>query len=119
MTPFFGSDYGEPLEGLYSPLQREFMEKKQALILEQLGDLVSKGLLVIQEVQPVLVKDDSSNKITLQGAIRLTLRDKEYIEKLEKENKALKAKFEQLRDWIKVDLQGDTSADSDDHSTKR
>lgn len=64
--------------------------QKDNIILNQLSDLVSRGLLVVEETQPVLVKEDHSANIILKQQVRLTLKNIEYIEKLEKENSELK-----------------------------
>lgn len=64
--------------------------QKDNIILNQLSDLVSRGLLVVEETQPVLVKEDHSDNIILKQQVRLTLKNIEYIEKLEKENSELK-----------------------------
>ena len=71
-------------------------KQKEAIILDQLGDMLKRGLLIVESTQPVLIKDEFSDKITLKQSIRLTLRDKEYIEKLEKENAEYKDLIERL-----------------------
>lgn len=64
---------------------RHAAEQTESLLLEQLNDLLSRGLLVVEKTEPVLIQD-STGKVQIHQKINLTLRDKEYIEKLEKEN---------------------------------
>lgn len=71
-------------------ITNDLYKQKDNIILEQLNDLISRDLLIVEETQPVLVRDFESNKITLRQSVRLVLKDKEYIEKLERENKELK-----------------------------
>lgn len=84
------SSYNENAEMIVKEISRDIQEQTEALILEQLNDLVSRGLLVIESSQPILVRDMSNNKIKISQSVRLTLKDKEYIETLEVENRRLK-----------------------------
>ncbi|HLD91227.1 MAG TPA: hypothetical protein VI911_09470 [Patescibacteria group bacterium] len=83
-------------EHLARQLVEEAMKTEQSLILEQLTDLVSRNLLVIESTQPVIIQDCCSNKLTIQKKIKLTLKDKEYILKLEEENKELRSIIKNL-----------------------
>jgi hypothetical protein len=47
--------------------------------------------------QPILVQDYTSTKIEVRQQVRLTLKDKEYIEKLEKENQEMKDLLEAIK----------------------
>jgi hypothetical protein len=73
------------LEELSSSVHRATEVK----ILEQLGDLVSKGLLEV-EYGPYTLTQDSIHQVSVHQMISLKLKDKEYIESLEAEVKALK-----------------------------
>lgn len=66
-------------------------------ILDQLNDFVSRGLIVIEMTQPVLVQDWNSHVIKVSQKVKLTLKDKEYIEKLEKENQEMKDLLEAIK----------------------
>lgn len=79
----------------------EVNKQTESIILSQLNELISRGLLVIESTQPVLVADydlyhngtfnrDKPYNIRLQQMVKLKLKDQEYIEKLEKENEELK-----------------------------
>lgn len=84
------------IEGLIQSIVRQ----QEAYIAEQLGELIQKGLLVIESTKPILTQEFSSNKIHVSQAIRLVLKDKEYIEALESENKQLKSRLEQISNAI-------------------
>lgn len=80
-------------------LNTELLFQKEQILMEQLNELISRDLLVVEETEPVLVREFNSNKVSLKQSVRLTLKDKEYIIKLEDENKQLKetlAKFKEL-----------------------
>lgn len=81
-------------------LVRDMMQQKENLILEQLNDLISRKLLIIENGSFSLVRESNSNKITYKQTIKLTLKDKEYIEQLEKENKELKEIINKLKGVI-------------------
>jgi len=85
----------------FTELMGDLFKQKEAILLEQLNDLVTKGLLVIEETKPVLVQDSDTPKIILRQAVRLALKDKEYIQKLETENAELKAKLEAIKQTFK------------------
>lgn len=73
---------------------QDLARQKDQLIVDQLGDLLERGLLVVEQTQPVLVQSYDKNKIELKQSVRLVLKDKEYIERLEKENIELKSQVE-------------------------
>lgn len=65
-------------------------KKNEELILEQLNDFVRRGLISIECGPMSLVRDLDQDKISISQTVRLVLKDKEYIEKLELENSQLK-----------------------------
>lgn len=76
-----------------SEVAREMAKQSEAIILSQLQELVSRGLLVIKQTEPVLVQDPFSPnpyQFTMQMKVRLRLKDQEYIEGLEKKIAAIK-----------------------------
>jgi len=83
-----------------SSLTEELMKQKESIILAQLGDLVKKGLLVCKESYPFIDRalDQYSGeyKYTLRQSIVFELKDKEYIEKLEDDNRRLKIQLENI-----------------------
>ena len=74
--------------------------KEQAVIIEQLNELISRGIIVVERTMPQhqLSMDPNSDKYILQytSAIRLVPKEFEYIKKLEAENKDLNQKLETL-----------------------
>lgn len=80
-------------------------KQKEALILESLGDLITRGLLVVEKTEPVLVggwkENEDKYEVKLEQKIRIVLKDKEYIEKLEKEN----ADYKDLIETINIALE--------------
>lgn len=89
-----------PLDGstdLRTKLFHQAEKQTEELVLQQLGDLVKRGLLVIEQTEPVLTEHQLPGgdwEFTMEKAVRLNLRDREVIETLEAENKRLR---EQLR----------------------
>ncbi len=83
---------------------RNVAEQQKAIILAQLSDLVKRGLLVVESTEPVLIKDYNSDEIRLSQSIRLTLKDKEYIEKLEKENAEYKDLIIRLNEALEIEM---------------
>lgn len=71
--------------------------QKETVLMEQLNDLISRNLLVVEETRGTLVHDPLTQQVRLVQAVRLTLKDKEYIEQLETENKDLKARLEKIK----------------------
>lgn len=76
----------------------EIYKQTEALILEQLNELISRGLLVIEKGPMSLTTYDSHfsnvgdpHKIKVSQTVKLKLKDQEYIERLEKENVDLRA----------------------------
>jgi len=90
-----------------SDIAREVAKQTEAEILTQLNDLVSRGLLILERTEPVLVEEDN-HKFTVRMKVKLTLKDKEYIEKLETENKELRKKLENTRNIIREYLKEET-----------
>lgn len=71
--------------------------QKEALIMKELNELISRGLLVLEETEMKLVRDQDSNAIKLSQGIVIKLKDQEYIEQLEKENSMMKEKLDKLK----------------------
>ncbi len=78
-------------------MTRDLTRQKESILAEQLGDLVKRGILVCEESQPAIVYDHTKDKYLLQQTVKLTVREKEYIEKLERENAELKQKLDAIK----------------------
>jgi hypothetical protein len=74
-----------------SDVARAAAKQTEHLILEQLNDFVSRGLLVIELGPMSFYRDVTTPDYTLKisQSVKLVLKDKEYIEKLEAKNKEL------------------------------
>ena len=82
-------------------LIKNVLKQQEQIILEQLGELIDRKLLVLESTQPVLTthyEPGGKTVLKLDQACRLVLKDQEYIEKLEKENAELKDIIERLKD---------------------
>lgn len=76
------------------PLLNNLQKQAENHILEQLNELVKRGLLVIKATKPVLVRDEKSANMTLQQSVTLELKDQEYIEELEHKVALLQSKVD-------------------------
>lgn len=72
----------------------QITEKRESYLLEQLGELVTKGLILIESTEPVLVESDG--KFEIRSAVRLVLRDREIIEEMRTERDEWKQRAEKL-----------------------
>lgn len=67
---------------------KQISAQKEALIMEQLNELISRGLLVVEQTEPVLIEeyDPMTNlpRVEFKQSIKLKLKDQEYIEQLER-----------------------------------
>jgi len=59
-------------------------------LMQQLNWLVSRGLLVVELGPMKMVQEAHSLNIRVEQTVELVLKDKEYIERLEKENTELR-----------------------------
>lgn len=88
------------IQSMIDGVMAQINEKTENLILEQLNDLISRNLLVV-ELGPIsLVQTMDSTKVEIKRSVRLVLKDKEYIEKLELENATLIEKLELIRESL-------------------
>ena len=64
----------------------------ETIILEQLGELVKRGLIVVERSSPTLVEYRLGEpyKFEIRTGVRLVPKEFEYIKKLEEENEKLK-----------------------------
>lgn len=86
-----------------SDLSREVSKHTESLILEQLNDFVSRGLIILEMGPMSFVQEPDYStpvknyRIKIVQTCRLVLKDKEYIESLEKEIKDLKENLTRVR----------------------
>lgn len=89
-------------------LMTDLLKQKESIVLEQLNELISRGILVVEETQPVLVRDaypftssGEPSRVRLQQSVRLTFKGHEYVERLEKENADLRRRLEVIELAVK------------------
>lgn len=80
-------------------------------ILSQLNYLISKGLLEVEHGPLVMTEDTINREVKVSRSVTLSLKDQEYIEKLERENDKLIGENLKLKEMIKamVDIAGNAN----------
>ncbi|HUS87846.1 MAG TPA: hypothetical protein VMW91_00505 [Desulfosporosinus sp.] len=78
-------------------LTKQVAELRDSAIMKQLNWLVSRELIVIVTSGPKLLQRDSNGQISYAEEIELRVKDHEYIEKLEVENKKLRETMENIK----------------------
>lgn len=73
----------ESMTGTLNDIQVKMAAATDNLILQQLNEFISRGLIIVEFLQPQMVRDIDSPQIKICQAIRLVLKDQEYIQKLE------------------------------------
>ena len=76
---------------------KEISIQTENLILEQLNEFVKRGLIVIEQGPMSFVRNLNCDEIKIERTVSLVLKDQEYIEKLEAENKELKSLIDKLK----------------------
>lgn len=80
---------------------RDLLEQQEAIILEQLNDLIKDGVLVIQKTQPVITMshkyDSDKYEVTISEAVKLSYIGKEKMDELQTENTKLKEEVRLLK----------------------
>jgi hypothetical protein len=87
-------------EKLFKEIVSASVKARENLILTQLNDFISRGLIEVQTTGSIIVRSPDSNDIEVKEAVTLVLKDKEYIEKLEQENRELKDKLESVNNIL-------------------
>ena len=71
-------------------------KETESLILAQLNEHISRGLIVVEQTQPQFISHaDNPNKVEIRTSVRLKLKEQEYVEKLEKNIKVAVEALEQ------------------------
>lgn len=90
-------------------LAKNIAKQTENLVLEQLNEFVKRGLIMIETSSPVLVwnldPSDPNAKLEMRRTVKLVLKDQEYIEQLERENKALKDAHSKIQEWASLTFQ--------------
>lgn len=75
---------------------------KDSAILAQLNEFISRGLIIVEEGETMLSRQQGSDEIYATQSIVLKLKDQEYIERLENENKLLRVTLDSVSDLLKT-----------------
>lgn len=89
------------LHNTASKLIDEVAKKEQELLLEQLGDLVKSGLLVVERGERLLTMEENSCQVRISQTVRFKLRDQELIKRLRDENDDLRHQLEVIGNAIR------------------
>ena len=81
-------------------LAQKIAKVREETIMHQLNDFISRNLISIEVIGGTFVRMEDSNNIEYRESLRLVLKDKEYIEKLEKENAELRAYKQEIKKLI-------------------
>ena len=85
----------------FNSIAKELAKQSETILLDQLNEFISRGLIVVHHGPTGFVHDPYTNKVTIQSSVKLVLKDQDYIEQLEKENKALKEQIEKTNEVIR------------------
>lgn len=80
-----------------SDLAKEIAQKTEATILGQLNDFISRGLITVEYGEFCMFQDPTIARLNVSQQITLRLKDKEYIESLERQVLELKTLVDTLR----------------------
>jgi len=79
-------------------------QKQEMVLNDQLNELISRGLIVVETLQPVMTQrfDEISNsyKVEVSAAVRLVPKEFEYIKKLEEENRELRETIKKIKEFV-------------------
>jgi|688.fasta_scaffold1176304_1 hypothetical protein len=78
---------------LASKVAEETARQTEMAILGQLNDFISRNLIEVHTSELRLGFNPEVNRVEISRNVQLVLKDKEYIEKLEKENAELKQRL--------------------------
>lgn len=88
------------MQDTITEISEEVALQTEKAIFEQLQELISRDLLVVEARGVELYQDMTSDKIKIGQNIRLKLKDQEYIEKLETELEEYKKIITTLRNTL-------------------
>jgi hypothetical protein len=77
-------------------LVEKLSAKREEVLLEQLNELVARGLLVV-ELGPMTLVQEFNGQVGVRQEVRLVLKNQEYVESLEKKVADLETRLENIR----------------------
>ncbi len=94
---YFVPNMNSPMDSQISQILAEVAKNTEESILSQLNDFISRGLISVERTSPLLVQSQHSTQLELKYSVHLRLKDAEYIESLERQNKELQDLIHKLR----------------------
>jgi|LakMenE01Jun11ns_1017448.scaffolds.fasta_scaffold9353858_1 hypothetical protein len=82
-------------------LAKAVTKAREESILSQLNDFISRELIEVRIMGTQFVRIPDSTAIEYREVVKLVLKDREYIEKIEKENAELKSYVEEIKKLLK------------------
>lgn len=90
------------MERTMDELAKKLNESHEREISKQLNDLVSRGIIIVESTQPIIIQElnpaTGRTELKVSQAVRLVSKEHEYIKKIESELDWYKSRFESLRD---------------------
>lgn len=91
----------DSVDKMMADLQDKMASATDNMILQQLNEFVSRGLIAVETSNPVLIKSTRSEDIKVCQSVRLVLKDKEYIKRLEIQNEKLQEQLDKIKQMFK------------------
>lgn len=80
---------------------KDLLSQKESILLAQIGQLITDGVLVVQEGEPYFFRDSTSDKILYKQSIKILSKESEVIDALKAENAKLKDQLELIKRALK------------------
>jgi len=84
-----------------SEIANDIAKQSDRILLDQLGELITKGLLEVQYGPLLLTQSPYEDKLQVGRSISLKLKDREYIERLEKKIDTLEQAILKLTEGLR------------------
>ena len=97
--------HSDSMTKVIEDIQEKMASATDNMILQQLNEFISRGLIVVEVTQPVLVRSADAASVQLCQGIRLVLKDQEYIEQLERQNATLKEHLDNIKQSVSLTFQ--------------
>jgi hypothetical protein len=83
---------------LASRVAREVAVETENVILDQMNDFVSRNLIEIEQSDLQLIREDDG-RLKMGRTVKLRLKDKEYIQRIENENREMRHLLARLAEF--------------------
>ena len=79
-----------PMNTVAKKVYEEAAKQTESILMSQLNELISRGLLVVEETQPMLIQsyqtaESPGVEVRIEKGVRLVLKDQEYVKSLEQQ----------------------------------